>query len=93
MNSLDTLAGVAIGCFLLAVAVRGNSSALIETAKHDRAFLKWAIAVGILMYLYGIPEIKGPIALLIFAAFLGLGLTAGDKIATNGKKFWQSLGA
>lgn len=92
MNAIDTLAGVAVGAFLLAVAVNGNSPELIELAKRDKAFLKWAIALGILMYLYSIPEIKGPVSLLIFAAFIGLGLTAGSNIAEQGKKFWSSFG-
>ena len=41
MSALDTIAGVAVGAYLVAVAVNGNSAALIDQAKKDKAFLKW----------------------------------------------------
>lgn len=91
MNGLDTLAGISIGAFLLAVAVKGNGNKLIDLAKRDRGYLQWAIAVGILYYLYSVPELKESMGLLIAGSFIGLGLLAGPKIASEGGKFWQSL--
>lgn len=93
MSALDTLAGVALGGYLLTVAIRGNAKQMIDLAQRDKAFLQWAIALGILVYLYRMPELKGPISLLIAAAFIGLGLMAGDNIVKQGKEFWNSLGA
>lgn len=92
MNSIDTLSGVAFGAFLIAVASQGNASKLIDLAKRDKAFLQWAIALAILMYLYSIPELKGPMSALIATSFFGLALMAGDNIAKQGKIFWDSLG-
>lgn len=93
MSFLDTIAGVSIGAFLLAVAVQGNSKKMIELAKRDKAFIQWAVAVGILIYLYNVPALKSSAGLLIGAAFIGLGIVAGNKIFSEGGKFWNSLGA
>lgn len=93
MNSLDTLAGISFGGFLLMVAVKGNTPAMFELAKRDKSFLQWAIAVGILMYLYKVPELKGIVSMLILLAFVGLGLIAGDNIIKSGRSFWNSLGS
>jgi hypothetical protein len=90
---LDTLAGLILGAFLLAVAVQGNSGKMLDLAKRDKAFLKWAIAVGILMYLYSIPELKDSAGLLIAAAFIGLGIGVGPQIGQQATEFWKSLGA
>lgn len=92
MNAMDTLAGVSFGFYLLMVVIKGNSKAMVELAYRDRGFLQWAIALGILWYLYGIPELKGPVSMLILAAFIGLGLIAGDNIIKQGSAFFNSLG-
>lgn len=91
-DSLDIISGLAVGAFLLAVVVKGNSDALVKQAIADKAFLKWAIAIGILFYLRDVPDLKGPVSLLITAAFIGLFLIAGDKIIPQAKTFWQSIG-
>ena len=91
MSALDTIAGVAVGAYLVAVAVNGNSAALIDQAKKDKAFLKWGVAVGIAAYAYSIPEAKGPVTLIIFAAFLGLFLNNGAKIVNSASQFWDAL--
>lgn len=90
---LDTLAGLLIGAFLLTVAVRGNSGKLVDLAKRDHAFLQWAIAVGVLYYLYNVPQLHDVMGWLIVLAFLGLFLTSGPKIAEQATNFWHSLGA
>lgn len=93
MNStLDVLSGAALGAYLIAVAVHGNSSTLLAYATQDKAFLKWALAVAILYWLYGMPELKGPVSLLIAAAFIGLAFTSGANIGAQAKTFWASLG-
>jgi hypothetical protein len=92
MSALDTLSGIAIGTYCVAVAINGNSKALIDQAKKDRAFLKWAVAVGVLGYVYSMPGMAEPIALIIFIAFLGLFLQNGTKITTEATRFWATLG-
>ena len=89
---LDTIAGSAFGLFLLSVALKGNAGDMIALAKRDRAFLQWAVAVGILVYLHGIPELQGPVRWLIVLAFMGLLLTKGEDIKKNVVSFWGSLG-
>lgn len=91
-DSLDVISGAAIGVFLLAVVVKGNSPQLVTLAIRDKAFLKWAIAVGILFYLSGVKQLHSSVSLLITAAFVGLFLIAGDKIIPQAKSFWTSLG-
>jgi hypothetical protein len=93
MSFLDTIAGIILGAYLLAVAAQGNSGKLIDLAKRDKAFLQWAIAVGILMYLYSIPELKSNVGLIIAGSFIGLGIVKGPVIMDQGSKFWNSLGA
>lgn len=91
MNTYDTLAGVALGVYLVLVAYNGNTKNMIDLAKRDRAFLQWAIALAILWYLYGIPELRGVVSMLILTSFVGLGLIAGGNIAQQAKIFWSSL--
>lgn len=93
MSALDTIAGIAVGGFLISVAVNGNSAAMIAQAKKDKAFLRWAIAVGVLSYAYKFPGMAEPVTLVIFIAFLALFIKNGDKIATGMSDFWQTLGA
>jgi hypothetical protein len=92
-DSLDVVSGIALGVFLLTVVVKGNSPKLVELALRDKGFVKWAIAIGILFYLRDIPEMKGPVTLLIAAAFIGLFLLTGSQIAAQASTFWESLGA
>lgn len=92
MNALDTLSGIAVGGFLITIAVRGNAPELVEQAKKDRGFIKWAVAVGILSYVYGIPGMSEPVAMIIFIAFLALFLKNGTKIANQASQFWSVLG-
>lgn len=91
MSMLDTIAGVTIGGYLIAVSVNGNSEKLIAQAKADKAFLKWALAVGIALYAYKIPGLKGPVTYVIAAAFLALFLKNGTKISAQSSAFWASL--
>jgi hypothetical protein len=91
MSALDTIAGVGAGCYLLAVAVNGNSKALIETAKRDKGFIKWAIAVAILLYAMRYKQMAEPVAMIIATAFLGLFLKNGTKIAEQANSFWRTL--
>lgn len=91
MSTLDTVAGVALGGYLIAVAVNGNTQALITQAKKDKDFLKWAIAVGIAVYAYKVPALKGPVTAIISAAFIALFLQNGTKITQNATAFWASF--
>jgi hypothetical protein len=89
---LDTLAGIVIGVFLLTVASKGKTSEMVALAKRDKAFLQWALAVGILVYLRGIPALAEPVKWLIGLAFLGLFLAKYPEIEKNARIFWDSLG-
>lgn len=91
MSALDTIAGVAVGGYLISVAINGNSQKLINQAKADKAFLKWAVAVGIALYLYKLPGMSEPVTMIIAAAFIALFLKNGTKIATQASDFWNSL--
>lgn len=91
MSALDTLAAVAVGGFLIVVAVNGNTEDMIKLAKQDRGFIKWAAAVGIALYAYKIPEARGIVTLIVSAAFLGLFLQNGTKISEQASAFWNSL--
>lgn len=91
MNSIDTLAGIVLGVFFLAVAVQGNSSKMIDLAKRDKSFLQWAIALGVLLYLHSIPELKGVMSMLIFISLVGLAITSLGPISQNAQAFWASL--
>lgn len=91
MSTLDTIAGVAIGGYLISVAINGNSQKLIDQAKADKGFLKWAVAVGIAVYMYRVPGMAGPVTMIIAAAFIALFLKNGAKIADQANAFWSSL--
>jgi hypothetical protein len=90
---LDTLAGIVIGVFLLTVASKGKTSEMVALAKRDKTFLQWALAVGILVYLRGIPALAEPVKWVIAMAFLGLFLNKYPEIVKNARTFWDSLGA
>lgn len=92
MNALDLLSSLVIGSFLITVVVRGNTKDLIDRAKEDKAFLKWAIAVGILYYMYSIPELKTTVGLIIFAAFIAFFMLNLNNIKSNASSIWTTLG-
>jgi chromate transport protein ChrA len=83
MNFLDFLAACIIGAFLIAVAVRGKNGELVSLAKRDIGFVKWALALGILYYLYGIPSLKSTAGALILAGFAGFFLLNIDNITKS----------
>lgn len=91
MTFFDILISLIIGAYLIAVAVRGNSAQLWEYAKRDKAFLKWALAVAILAYMYGIKEIRAIAGLLILAAFALFFMRNINPITQNASAFWASL--
>lgn len=93
MNSVDSLAGILVGAYLIAVVVNGNSKKLIEISRKDAAFWKWAIAFSVLVYLYNIPEISGPMAYIIALAFLGLFLSNIDPLQKGFADLWSQFGA
>jgi len=92
MSALDTIAAIGVGTYLISVAFQGNGEKLIDTLQEDKAFVKWALAVGIALYAYKIPEARGIVTLIITAAFIGLFLQQGTKISENASAIWNSLG-
>lgn len=93
MNSAaDTLAGLMVGAYLLGVAINGNTAALIKLAERDKAFLRWGIALAILLYLRNLPDLQGPITLIIAMALIGLALLSGPRIAEQAGEFWKMIG-
>lgn len=93
MRSLDIIASILIGAYLLAVSLAGNSGELISQAKKDVGFLKWALALGVLWYLYGIKELRGVISLLIVGAIIGFLLIAGGKFTGGVSDLWAKIGS
>jgi hypothetical protein len=91
MNGIDALAGLFIGIFLVAVASKGKSRDMVKLAEQDKSFLKFAIAIAILVWLLSVQTIHPMIALLIFGALLGLFYNKGDTITTNVKALWAKL--
>lgn len=89
--NLDGLAAIALGIFLVVVAYKGKSQSLVQLASRDISFVKWLIAVAVLLYIRQQVDSKGPIDLLILAAFTGLGLQAFPQISKTGSTFWSSL--
>lgn len=89
--NLDGVAALALGLFLLVVAYQGKSKDLVTLAGRDVGFVKWMIAVAILLYIRQNVEAKGPVDLLILAAFTGLALEAWPQISKNASGFWSSL--
>jgi len=92
MSFFDVIAGLVVGSYLLTVAVKGNTAKLFETAREDKAFLQWALAVALLAYLYRVQELRGIVSLLIVAAFVGFGLKNYKSIEDGAGKFWLELG-
>ena len=91
MNSLDLIAAALIGIFLLATAWHGNTAQLFSNAARDIGFLKWAIAVGVLFYLYSVPGLAGPLTLIILMVFVALGINAGPQIITGASTLWKNI--
>lgn len=91
MNTLDLIASLVIGAYLIGVVVKGNTQKLLSLAKRDKAFLKWAIALAILWYLYNVPELKGPVGLLIFAALLAFFMGNLTAIQGGVSVLWNNL--
>lgn len=92
MNTIDVIAGAAVGGFLLTTAVNGNTGKLFYLAKRDKAFLKWGVAVSILGYLYTLPNLHQAVGMIIAMAFLGLFLIKGSAISSGIDNFWKFLG-
>lgn len=96
MNSLDLIASIGVGAFLITVVFKGNTYKLLERMQSDKDFLKWAIALAALYYLYGIPELRGTIGLLITVAILAffLNIAGSQNFATFKSGFaslWNSI--
>jgi len=94
MNNLDLLASVGVGTFLIVAVARGreNTEKMISLAKRDASFIKWAIALAVLIYLRQNKTFGELGNMLIFAAFLGIGLNAGSKISAGISQLWKKLG-
>jgi len=93
MNNTDAVAGIFFGLFLVATVMHGNSGVLVKYAKRDVAFVKWAIAIALLILIRNNSgNDRSLVNLLIIGAFVALGLNAGPSIAKNASAFWQSLG-
>lgn len=91
MNSLDLIAGLIIGGFMVGAVSRGKTADLIELAKRDAGFLKWAIALAALFYIRELPDVSGIANGLIAAALIGFLLANITTIADNASQVWDSL--
>ncbi|HUW45816.1 MAG TPA: hypothetical protein VMW50_08470 [Dehalococcoidia bacterium] len=91
MSALDGISALLLGVYLLAVSVKGNSRRLMQLAERDKAFLPWIIALAVLLYLYRIPALKGPVSLLIAAALIAFGMQAGRPFSDKVAALWARL--
>jgi len=92
MNSdFNALAGILIGAFLIKVSTAGKSKEMMTLAVRDKAFLKWFIAIVILMYIRSFPQLHKIGSELIGAAFLGFLLLNITTIKTELSKVWSNL--
>lgn len=91
MSALDLIAGLIVGGYLVGVVVRGNTGELIELAKRDKAFLKWAIAIAALFYLRQFAGTQGIIDGLISAAIVGFLLANITAIKKNASEIWTTI--
>lgn len=92
MKSSDAIAGIVLGIFLIAVVVQRNTKYLLSTAKRDTEFLKWGLAVVLLVFIRdNVDQGKGVVTFLIAATFLALFLNSGKDVAKNAQAFWISL--
>ncbi len=92
MQGLNTIGSLIAGGFILTVVVNGNTKKMIELAKRDKAFLKWFIAVLILLYFQKSKILGKDFTLIITMAFIGLFVSQGKKISDGFEKFWSYLG-
>ena len=91
VNQIDAMAGLLVGAFLLAIALKGKSHDMIALAEQDKSFLKFAFAIAILVWLLSVQSLHPMVAMLIFAALVGLMINKGDSIVSNTKALWAKL--
>lgn len=75
MNVADGALAVAVGAYLAVVVYNRNSAALLALLKQELGFIEWFVAIIILWWLATRSSAVGDVGkMLIFAAFLGLGI-------------------
>lgn len=75
INVADGAMAIAIGAYLAVVIYNRNSAALLALLKQELGFAEWFAAIIILWYVATRSSAVGDVGkMLIFAAFLGLGI-------------------
>lgn len=102
VNVADGASAIAAGAYLAVVIYNGNSASLLALLKQELGFAEWFVALLLLYYLATRSSALGSVGkMLVFAAFLGLGLklvsTPGikdrlDKFAAGQYSLFQLLG-
>ena len=93
MNNIDGLSGILVGLYLLTVTVRGNGRKFIDLLARDKAFIKWALALAVLTWMYNYPALHGPASYLIALAIIGLVITHISELQKNFSDLWSKLNA
>jgi hypothetical protein len=80
------------GVYLIAVGVKGNTSTLVADLESDfPGFVPWLIVVIVLVSLYDVPELKGPVEAFAVLAALTLLVSQKSKIIPQFEAFYQAI--
>lgn len=92
-QSANAFAALALGAYLLTVAVRGNGPALWTMIKGEAGFIKWGIAVSAVWWIATRPGLGEFGASLVAITVLGLAIkAANDPTIINGVvQAWKAL--
>jgi predicted metal-binding membrane protein len=94
MQNLNYFFGTAFGVYLIAVVYHGNGEKLIALLAGQKAFVKWAAALAILMFIE--KQTKSPIAGgFVYAAIVAMLLSAAENqsLAAAGNQIQSIFGS
>ena len=68
----NAYATLLVSTYILTVVVKGNSLKLIDNLKHDKGFIKWAVALGLTNVVIDSinPKLSTPFSLLVYTAMI-----------------------
>lgn len=92
MNSLNSIASIALAIFLIGVSVQGNGNRLVELAKRDIEFLQWAGAFIFLYYLSSFNNISEPVRVIIYMTYVGFVMKNFDNIKKGATDIFNAAG-
>ena len=87
----SAIASLIIGAFVVKVATAGNAKRMSELAVEEKGFVKWFLALAVLMYIKNVPALSKIGGELVFMALLGFTITALPNLQSEIKTFWSNL--